>query len=346
MAFFNKKEEVIDIELTPYGKHLLSKGKWKPAYYEFYDDDVVYDFEYGGTTEKQDEIQPRIKETPRQKVQYSFEGAETRYKEYIKQQRESDGNNGIATLEKRKNFSLTSLPLANSAIEEQKLPAWNINVLRGKIAGVSSSADITGLPNNVGLIQLDNVYFLTSVKRDSLLQENPQILEDREQVGGVSDINYFHKRFPDGTYISIQEDYLLLDINESNVEILNENFEVMLYMLEIDEKTGQEIEVPLNFQKQQQKVINNVYVEQQEEIDEIDIATHPELAEHYFNVYIDREISPSVLCKHLSKEEIEKLKAKDGYTIECEDVEDDRLFKPIQTRNVVTQQDLDNFEDC
>jgi len=43
MVFFNTKEEVIDIELTPYGKHLLSQGKWKPVYYEFYDDDILYD---------------------------------------------------------------------------------------------------------------------------------------------------------------------------------------------------------------------------------------------------------------------------------------------------------------
>ena len=30
MGFFDRKEEVIDIELTQYGKHLLSLGKFKP----------------------------------------------------------------------------------------------------------------------------------------------------------------------------------------------------------------------------------------------------------------------------------------------------------------------------
>ena len=28
-TFFNKKEEVINIELTPYGKHLFSEGKFR-----------------------------------------------------------------------------------------------------------------------------------------------------------------------------------------------------------------------------------------------------------------------------------------------------------------------------
>ena len=33
MQFFNQKEEVIDIQLTQFGKRLLSQGKFKPTYY-------------------------------------------------------------------------------------------------------------------------------------------------------------------------------------------------------------------------------------------------------------------------------------------------------------------------
>ena len=43
MKFFNQKEEVIDIQMTLYGKYLLSKGKFKPVYYCFFDDYVLYD---------------------------------------------------------------------------------------------------------------------------------------------------------------------------------------------------------------------------------------------------------------------------------------------------------------
>ena len=35
MSFFNKKEEVIEVILTSYGKYKLSRGQWKPAYYAF-----------------------------------------------------------------------------------------------------------------------------------------------------------------------------------------------------------------------------------------------------------------------------------------------------------------------
>ena len=43
MTFFNKKTDVIDIELTPYGRYLLSIGKLKPKFYDFTDDDILYD---------------------------------------------------------------------------------------------------------------------------------------------------------------------------------------------------------------------------------------------------------------------------------------------------------------
>ena len=38
MEFFNKKEEVIDLKLTQFGRFLLSKGKLKPVFYSFFDE--------------------------------------------------------------------------------------------------------------------------------------------------------------------------------------------------------------------------------------------------------------------------------------------------------------------
>ena len=46
MKFLNKKERVLDIQLTQYGKHLLSKGDFRPIHYAFFDDDVIYDRKY------------------------------------------------------------------------------------------------------------------------------------------------------------------------------------------------------------------------------------------------------------------------------------------------------------
>ena len=60
--FLNKKEQVYELKLTSYGRYLLSMGKFNPAYYGFYDDNVIYDGEYAGLTETQSDIRKRIKE--------------------------------------------------------------------------------------------------------------------------------------------------------------------------------------------------------------------------------------------------------------------------------------------
>tara|TARA_Y100000310_G_scaffold345536_1_gene466196 strand:+ start:3036 stop:4871 length:1836 start_codon:yes stop_codon:yes gene_type:complete len=44
--FINKKEQVYDLKLTSYGHHLLSIGEFKPIYYAFFDDNVIYDKSY------------------------------------------------------------------------------------------------------------------------------------------------------------------------------------------------------------------------------------------------------------------------------------------------------------
>jgi len=83
MEFFDKKEEVLDIELTEYGRQLLSQGRWKPDTYAFFDDDILYDSEAGGETEKQNSARRRIKyNTPSMKTQPYIQGAETRVKNF------------------------------------------------------------------------------------------------------------------------------------------------------------------------------------------------------------------------------------------------------------------------
>ena len=71
-VFFNKKEEVIQIELTQYGKYLLSKGRFKPVLYSFFDDEVLYDVTYGGLSEEQNDAVTRVKDSVYMKTIYNF----------------------------------------------------------------------------------------------------------------------------------------------------------------------------------------------------------------------------------------------------------------------------------
>ena len=82
MTFFNKKTDVMNIELTPYGRYLLSIGKLMPKYYEFTDEDVLYDnaaaVKNVEAYQIQEEVHERIvNETPRIKSLYLKTGVES-----------------------------------------------------------------------------------------------------------------------------------------------------------------------------------------------------------------------------------------------------------------------------
>lgn len=83
MKFFDPKEDVIDLKLTQYGKHLLSKGRLSPKYYAFFDDDIIYDIKWvtGSLSENQSDVQIRIQDnTARPRVQTCYYGVEDEIK--------------------------------------------------------------------------------------------------------------------------------------------------------------------------------------------------------------------------------------------------------------------------
>ena len=70
----------MDLELTPIGEILLSQGNLKPTYYAFFDDEILYERQWGagelaadaGLTEAQKDTKDRIKNVPRMKPQVVF----------------------------------------------------------------------------------------------------------------------------------------------------------------------------------------------------------------------------------------------------------------------------------
>ena len=84
MEFFNKKEEVLEVMLTNYGRDRLAAGQLNPTYYAFFDDDVMYDVSGSGYTEDQNDAEPRIQSnTPKLKINPTREGAELRVGRFV-----------------------------------------------------------------------------------------------------------------------------------------------------------------------------------------------------------------------------------------------------------------------
>ena len=61
--FLNKKERTYEFKLTPYGHYLFSAGSFKPVYYGFYDDNILYDSVYA-TSGKATTTYTHIETTP------------------------------------------------------------------------------------------------------------------------------------------------------------------------------------------------------------------------------------------------------------------------------------------
>ena len=315
-SFFNKKEEVIEIELTQYGKHLLSKGDFKPVFYSFFDDDILYDAEYAGEVESQNYSETRIlEETPSTKVQYIFSDRETSVSEINNHIR----NNRLALRDKavqqtpEKHYAL-SAPLGNSTHVNSSLPSWNVSSLLGKFSdrvGYQQGAQPT---LKIPQIEMNDYVCRTRVLTDALAQEEflegNQIFQAGElgQVGSNADPTISTVQFPDGSYIELSCDEILLEIEEENTDCLKENFDIEVYLVEEVDSNGNIVTpsmgdlankteklVPLKFAKRFSNIVNNLLIDTPVMSETFDYdQTH---VEHYLDIEVDKEIDKEVLCQ-------------------------------------------------
>jgi len=296
MTFFVPKEEVLDIQLTQYGKQLLAKGLFKPHFYAFYDDDIIYDSNYGGFSEHRSDTGERVRnDTPRSKVQYVFSGIETNF-EKLKQlsvaSQEPLSQNMPQTVEKH--FTL-STPLGNSALVSANAPSWSVNVLSGEISGTTSflKGEHATLP--IPQITLEEAVYKTSpVVGDS---EEVEFGDAGDSGLTETDLNFATTRFKDGSYIEIREKFILISIDEQNTAILGENFDIEVFIKEEDPKTSQEVLTPLFFDKKISMVDDNGVLLDQEDVGGPANIIDSSYVEHFFNVHVDNEISKRTLCK-------------------------------------------------
>ena len=334
MTFFNRKEEVIDIELTQFGKHKLSKGKFKPAYYAFFDDDVIYDYKFAGvTTETQNQITDRIKETPRLRTQYAYSGIESEITKNIADiRRENQLNDRLEFLmlqpTAEKHFT-TAMPIGNSQLGSQKAPTWKIEFLKGEISGSVSMQTSPDQPS-IRIPQIDvEVLFETSVIEGDAVRIRDDSWNDE------ADENKLNLGYEDETDIYVKEDFVALQVEELNSQNLNNEFEIEVYKVEEEIVNGQttdrEILIPLkfkpDFQKSYRITSNNVYVPTRTPEQEILPAQRDDV-EYFLDIDVDSQIDPAVMCGLKPVDRTKGLYSKRFF--ECEDTQQeiDNIYEP------------------
>jgi len=304
MTFFNPKEEVLDIQLTQYGKYLLSLGKWKPVYYAFFDNDILYDGEAGGLIEIQNDIEPRIQEnTPRSRTQYSFTSRETAFAQYYQTRQdprlsELDRIKMQTTPERL--YSLTA-PLGSADLSLNHSPHFKLQLFAGSISG--SSNVTTGSFQQLQIPQIDmEIIYKTQVKSLADDASDSQISKgvvDPIMQGESLNLGVFQ----DGTYIEVTPENILLTLEERNTVFERENFYIEVFKIEeeIDRTTSKikEVLVPLSFLPTHSPIKNDILLSSNELEPIYD--PDPTFVEYYFNLYVDSEIDEAEICASLNR---------------------------------------------
>ena len=301
MSFFDDKQEVIEIELTQYGKELLSKGKFKPASYAFFDDDVLYDGRFGGVTETQNDVQDRIlTETPRVKTQYVFSSREDAVHDAVEAVRSgaSEATSELFQQTPDKNYALAS-PLGTSDIFSEYAPSWRVRALQGKISSFAGYKEGAFPTQKIPLLNMENVTYKTNIISHS---EGSGVGVTIDPNVGVTDTPY-----DDDHSIRITGKSLLLKLEELNTSYDKENFDIEVFIVEeedsggrfstpgISSPTKREVLTPLKFKKSP-KFISDDGILLDEPVQYGDIEIDPSFVEYYFNFTKDSGIDNEIIC--------------------------------------------------
>jgi len=315
MAFFDRKEDVLDLELTPHGKFLLSMGKFKPAYYAFYDDDILYDWQWGGTTEDPRDAHKRIKEeTPRIRTQASIESVEgninklnRQIRSYLVQNEKTDDTDHKFQTTIDRHYNLV-LPMGTSDNVYSEFPAWNVRFLKGEIFGTATHFTNPYQAVRIPQLPVKSITYNSRVQDSSVTNAGSQPDEEFnlncDPAGNILNIfppaagNIFPDEedpsfFPDGSSITIEGNSLVLEISEDNTLFQNENFDIEVFREETD-VNGKNILVPLYFEEESKEIKDGILLDR-DDLEPDFRSFDPTFVSHYFELLVDEEIPDSVL---------------------------------------------------
>lgn len=349
MPFFDKKEDVLDIKLTPYGRHLLSKGQLMPMYYSFLDEDVVYDVKHINfwtgegedveqTTDTQANVDIKtriISETPSLKPMYTFNSLEA---EIDETETFTVGDAEVlisaydnAYLESFRPAGDVSTKFLQNTIGTSKqgnfnAPRWEINMLSSEIK--SAVNHTSSIPNATGISSPSaSVLHIPQVQCELVYNVQVKNTADDPTVNDSSNLDI--KIYEDGTYLDVEEQMMLTEVLERNGFIHDESFEIQVYKFDDreapfnEESTFNNTFRPLKFINKligkDYRVEKDIFIEDPTQtILEPDVNT----VEYYFDLRVDEEIPVDDICAAVSELKSKGIYVND-FSVRCPDLPSD-----------------------
>ena len=293
-TFLDKKERVIDLELTSYGKYKLSVGKFKPVYYAFYDDNIMYDGAYASLTESQNSIHTRIKdETPYLGTQVLFENIDSKLQKIPKVDETGLGIITIDTvpLEPEKprfdNFRYDNA-IGDSLIDGRDssvVPSWKVVTLSSNIS--SSTQKL----NDTSIVELN-------IPQVNISLNYKKVITNRQSIPTNPNANfsvYESSTFADDKVIQLEMEDPMIYIDEVNTQILNDNFDIEVFMVS-DNGTTKSL-TRKYFENKKEQIVNGLMVSERPEVNLSNEQITKNAVEYYFDIRKDKNVNRSVACK-------------------------------------------------
>jgi hypothetical protein len=302
--FLDKKERVIDFELTPYGKQRLSVGRFKPIYYAFFDDGILYDSKYAGFSETQNAINERIKDNT-QFIEgiLTFSEIENfipagNYLNVAAADIEMDPADidisPVSQILRTDKFTFESA-IGDARFDSdnnQYAPATKIVTCQGEIINIatkdSSSYDFTASPADVesrqfNIPQIDiQLYYTKMVVDPTSILNSTSVTETINQT----------LPFADGKVIKLERNDLVVYAEEINTELLTENYDIEIFEILTGSTTKLEQKY---FRNVDEQIVDGMMVSKNHK-QVFTSTTDQKAVEFYFDVLTDKQINAKIAC--------------------------------------------------
>jgi hypothetical protein len=272
-GFFDDKEEVMTIELTEWGKYLYSIGKFKPKYYAFSDDEVLYDGAYGGlSSEEQKDIEDRImNNTAYLKPHVRLSEAKGYYQEYDSASEVdatvfADPLDSMTVVDTKIENKIDLLLLKNSRYAQstrelrhlllsklgtarsvsQDYPAFDLTMLRSAISSSRNSMETSYGFLKIPQVNVNLENIMTIVPSGSVFVSRLDEKVNSNSFSGQQKTSE-SVTFEDGSKIYLESNFLALDLFQNGVEYKNKNFsvEAFEYVMESGSYQMKSLKLPL-----------------------------------------------------------------------------------------------------
>jgi hypothetical protein len=304
MAIFDSKQEILDIKLTFHGRNKLANGVFRPFYYAFFDDGVLYDAAYAsGSDTPNGGADERIRtQTPYLKTQSSLLGSE------VKLSTENVNQDVVSKITSYETENLVKYPLGNSKLGEVTGSYLDFKMLGGRayITNVATTGSLYKFKGKEAFdlkdpkLEIGDLKFVPrfrNIPSQDLTTPPQNIDPDSSVPPSVSPI------LEDGRYINVEIDDLLLSLSEEKTVPSMKNFDISVYKINTNNEGSEEYE-ELTFANQTIDLVDeNGFLRDPAEVRQAGrVEVTSKNVEYYFRISADEEIDPLLLSNRVPRD--------------------------------------------